>query len=166
MKKTLTDRTKKLLYMQGFSMQDVENNPHILALSKWTPLACAIFGSTGIVLVLFCNFIAPYYFIALGLLTLIGAVRPYSFYDYLYNYVFRYIFKFGKMPAHGAQRKFGCGIGGIMYAISGVGFFLENMYLAYIPAIFMVVFAFVAGLSNWCFASTVHALICGKKDEK
>jgi len=145
-----------LLVMQGFSKQDVNCNPHILALTKWTPLACGTLGLIGVILS------SPYYLIALGLLTFIGVFRPYSFYDYLYKYIFRYIFKFGDGVTHGIQRKIGCGIGGVVYIISGLGFYFGNMYLAYIPSIFMITFAFIAGIFNWCFVSTFYALACDK----
>ena len=156
----LNDSTKRLLIEQGFSEQVIENNPNILALTKWTPLLCGIFGLIGMVLG------SAYYFVILGLLTLIGAFRPYSFFDYLYKYAFRYIFKFGDGVPHNIQRKIGCAIGGIAYIVSGLGFYFDNMLMAYIPSGFMVTFAFIAGFFNWCFASTIFSLTCGNKAEQ
>ena len=160
MKCNLNDRTKNLLIMQGFSKQDVESNPHILPLTKWTPLACGTLGLIGVILG------SPYYLIALGLLTFIGVFRPRSFYDYLYKYVFRHIFKFGEGVTHGIQRKIGCGIGAVAYIVSGLGFYLDNVYMAYIPSSFMITFAFIAGIFNWCFVSTFYALACGKTENE
>ena len=137
--------------MQGFSERDVEYNHNILALSKWTPLACGTLGLIGVIIG------SPYYLIVLGLLTFVG-VGAYSFYDYLYKYVFRHIFNFGEILPQGIQRKLGCGIGAVMYTISGLGFYFNILPLAYIPSCFMVTFAFVAGFSNWCFASTLYNL--------
>lgn len=154
-KRILSDRTKRLLVMQGFSKHEVDNNPNIMALTKWTPLACGTMGLIGIILG------SPYYFIVLGLFTLIG-VGSYSLYDYLYKYVFRYIFKFGDILPHGIQRRIGCGIGGVMFILSGLGFYLNIMPLAYIPSCFMTTFAFIAGISDWCFVSTFYALVCDK----
>lgn len=156
----LNDRTKKLLIMQGFSKHDVDYNPNILALTKWTPLACGTLGLIGIILG------SPYYLIALGLLTIIGVFRPYSFYDYLYKYVFKHIFKFGNGVQHAIQRKIGCGIGAAAYIVSGLGFYFDIMPLAYIPSSFMITFAFIAGIFNWCFVSTFYALACGKEKDK
>jgi hypothetical protein len=159
-KNILCERTKKLLVMQGFSKHEVDYNPNILALTKWTPLLCGIFGLIGVLLG------SPYYLIALGILTLIGAFRPYSFYDYLYKYVFKAIFNFGDAVPHGIQRKIGCGIGGVVFSVSGLGFCLDIMPLAYIPSCFMVTFAFIAGISNWCFVSTFYELVSGKTQKK
>ena len=158
MNKTLNEHTKKLLIMQGFLRHDVDCNPNILPLSKWTPLACGTFGLIGIILG------SPYYFIVLGLLTFIG-LGSYSFYDYLYKYGFKYVFNFGDALPHGIQRKIGCGIGGIMFVVSGLGFYFNNMFLAYIPSSFMVTFAYIAGIFNWCFVSTFYTLIADKNDK-
>ena len=155
----LNEQTKKLLTMQGFSEYDVDSNPNILALTKWTPFMCALFGGIGVILG------SAHYLIILGILTFIGAVRPYSLYDYLYKYVFKYIFKFGDGIHHGIQRKIGCGIGACMFIISGIGFYIENLYLAYIPSCFMITFALIAGFFNWCFVSTFYALLSGKPKE-
>ena len=154
-KRILNERTKRLLIMQGFSENDIDRNPNILPLTKWTPIACGTMGLIGIILG------SPYYFIILGLLTLVG-VGSYSLYDYLYKYIFRYIFKFGDIVPHGIQRKIGCGIGGIMFIVSGLGFYLGIMPMGYIPSCFMVTFAFIAGIFNWCFVSTFYILACGK----
>ena len=155
-KRILNEHTKRLLVMQGFSKHDVDNNPHILALTKWTPLLCGVLGLIGVILG------SPYYLITLGLLTFIGVFRSFSFYDYLYKYIFRYIFKFGNGVEHAIQRKIGCGIGAVAYIMSGLGFYFGIMPLAYIPSCFMITFAFIAGIFNWCFVSTFYALVCGK----
>ena len=154
-RRILSVRTKNLLIMQGFSKYEVENNPNIIPLTKWTPFACATFGLIGVILG------SHYYLFALGLLAFTGALQPYSFFDYLYKYLFRYIFKFGDVLPHGIQRKIGCGIGGVMFIISGVGFQFDMMLLAYIPSCFMVTFAYIAGFSNWCFVSTFYRLATG-----
>jgi len=156
-KPILNESTKKLLIMQGFSKHDVDSNPNILALTKWTPFLCGILGLIGIILG------SPYYFFVLGALTFIGVFRPYSFYDYLYKYVFRHIFKFGEGVEHGIQRKVGCGIGAVAYIVSGLGFYFGIKPMAYIPATFMVTFALIAGIFNWCFASTLYNAIFSKQ---
>ena len=156
-KPMLNDCTKRLLIQQGFSKHDVENNPNIVALARWTPFLCGICGLIGILLA------NPYYFFVLGVFTLIGAFRPYSFFDYLYNYIFRYIFNFGDGIQHGIQRKVGCAIGAVAYIVSGLGFYFGIAPMAYIPAIFMVTFAFIAGIFNWCFASTLYNAVFSKQ---
>ena len=156
-KQNLNERTKKLLIQQGFSKQDIDNNPNILALTKWTPLMCGILGLIGIILG------SPYYFFVLGALTLIGAFRPYSFYDYLYKYIFRYILNFGDGVQHNIQRKVGCAIGAVAYVVSGLGFYFGIKPLAYIPATFMITFAFIAGIFNWCFASTLYNAVFSRQ---
>ena len=40
---------------------------------------------------------------------------------------------------------------------SGVGFLSGNPWLAYILASLMVILATVAGLTHWCFASTIYS---------
>jgi len=154
----LSERNKNLLIMQGFSEQTVTCNPNILRLSKWTPFACGIMGLTGLIIA------SPYYFIILGLLTFIG-VGPHSLYDYFYIYVFKKYLKFGDAVPHGIQRKIGCGIGAVMYTASGFGFLFNILPLAYIPSSFMIIFAFIAGFSNWCFVSSFYRLF-NKKSGK
>jgi len=156
----LSERTKRLLVIQGFSEQDVDGNPNILPLTKWTPLLCAIFGIIGLILG------SAYYFLILGLLMFVGAFSPYSIYDYLYKHVFRYIFRFGNGVPHGIQRKIGSGIGAVAYMASGLGFYFDIVLLAYIPACFMITFALIAGFFNWCFVSSFYVLDRGKTENK
>jgi len=151
--------TRKLLIAQGFNEQVVDSNKKIIALSKWTPLACAFFGAAGLALQ------SPGYLVVLGILTFIGAFTNRSLYDYLYKYVVSHLLNLGEMPSHGIPRRIGCGIGACMFVISGIGFYLDNLLLAYIPSLFMVTFALIAGLFNWCFVSTFYGLITGKKEE-
>jgi len=44
-----------------------------------------------------------------------------------------------------------------MNGLSGVGFLSGNLWLACIPAVCMVIFAAIAGLTQWCFASALYA---------
>jgi len=44
-----------------------------------------------------------------------------------------------------------------MYILSGVGFLSCNYWLAFIPAVFMIAFATIAGLTQWCFASALYS---------
>jgi hypothetical protein len=151
--------TRKQLLAQGFDQQDVDNNSRIVALSKWTPLACAFFGAIGVI------FQSPVYLVILGLLTFVGAITSGSLYDYLYSFLFKYLFDLGEMPKHGIPRRIGCAIGACMFIASGLGFYLDNLPLAYIPSLFMITFAFIAGIFNWCFVSTFYGMVVGKKQE-
>jgi hypothetical protein len=149
--------TRNLLVAQGYDEQVVDNNIKIIYLAKWTPFACAIFASIGLV------FQSGIYLVILGSLTFVGAFTTRSLYDYLYRYIFSDIINLGDMPKHGTPRRIGCGMGACMFVISGIGF-LENLpLLAYIPSLFMITFSLIAGFSNWCFVSTFYGLIVGKK---
>jgi hypothetical protein len=175
----MKEKYKKLLLMQGFCSKDINNIPKIGRLARWTPLSCATFGATGVTIGIlpFLAIICPctvsaiagfwfksgWFFIILGLLTLTGGLTNRSIYDRFYNLVIRPIFKSSAIPEHGAPRRFGCAIGGTMFILSGVGFLLNITWLAFSPAIFMIVFAIVAGLSQWCFASTIYAMIFKSK---
>ena len=105
------------------------------------------------------------FLILLGLFTFIGAFTSRSLYDYLYKYLFSSFIRLGDMPKHGIPRRIGCGIGACMYIISGIGFYWGSDLLAYIPSVFMITFALIAGIFNWCFVSTFYGLIVGKKQE-
>jgi len=155
----MKDSTKKLLVTQGYSETDVACNKSIVPLAKWTPLACAFFGAIGVATQ------SAGYLIILGLLTFVGAFSSCSLYDYLYKYLLSSFIKLGEMPKHGTPRRIGCGIGACMFAISGIGFYWGNDLLAYIPSLFMITFALIAGIFNWCFVSTFYGLIVGKKQE-
>lgn len=178
----MRQQVKRMLLIQGFSRKDVEDVPQLAALARWTPLSCAIAGTAGIWLQgilplggLLCPCVVTgimglwlgsgWFFIALGLLTLTGGMSTRSIYDRLYNATLRHLLRTPPIPRHGPPRKFGCAIGGIMYVASGVGFLAHNYWLAFIPAAFMVVFATIAGLTQWCFASTIHAWLFGREDE-
>ena len=168
----MKERTRKFLLMQGFCARDVDNEPEISRLARWTPFSCATFGAAGLAagILPFGMAICPcaiasvaglwigsgWFFIALGLLTLTGGVTARSIYDRMYNVTLRYMFHTAPVPQHGAPRRFGCAIGGIMYIASGMGFLLGNIWLAFIPAVFMVFFATIAGLTQWCFASAFY----------
>jgi hypothetical protein len=155
----MNNRTKSLLFQQGYTDQDIAENQNINLLARWTPLACAFLGALGILLQ------SPYYFFILGLFTSIGAVTNHSFYDFLYKFFIQKIIDQGDIPEHGNPRRFGCAIGAIVYITSGTGFFLNNPYCAYIPSLFIVTAAFIAAFTQWCFASTLYNLIFKKKEK-
>ena len=177
----MTGRLRRLLLKQGFCPTDVDDIPKISRLARWTPLSCASFGTAGLVVgssmlpfgVSLCPCViasvaglwtgSGWFFIALGLLTLTGGITRRSIYDRLYNATLRHIFRTPPVPEHGAPRRFGCAIGGIMYTLSGVGFLMGNLWLAFIPAVFMVIFATIAGLTQWCFASALYEWLFGEK---
>jgi len=173
----MTGRIRRLLLMQGFCQRDVDSVPEIGRLARWTPLSCATFGTAGLAagstwfplgIGLFPYAIAGAsglwtgcgrYFIVLGILTLTGGLTRHSIYDRLYNATVRRVLHTAAVPEHGAPRRFGCAIGGFMYTVSGVGFLAGNIWVAFIPALFMITFATIAGLTQWCFASALHAWI-------
>jgi hypothetical protein len=150
--------TRKLILMQGYNQTDIENCHHINILVRWTPLLCSLLGLFGVLIK------SPTYLIILGLLTTIGAFSTKSFYDYLYDIGFRYIFGLGKIPGHGNARRFGCAIGSMLYISSGIGFLIENSYLAYIPSFIIISLAFTAATTQWCFASTLYNLLFRKNE--
>ena len=152
--------TQKRLIAQGYDLHLINSTPRIIPLTKWTPMTCATIGLVGVLLK------SPEYLIILGLCTSIGAFTNRSFFDLLYKYIFSYIFRFGEMPEHKIQRKIGCGIGACMFIVSGIGFYIQNPYLVYIPSLFMITFAFIAGIFNWCFVSTFYTLACGRTKNK
>ena len=172
-------RTRRLLLMQGFNACDVDNEPRIGRLARWTPLSCASFGTAGLAAGVLpfglafcpCAFVSAaglwigsgWFFIALGLLTLTGGLTSRSIYDRFYNATLRRLLRTAPVPPHGPPRRFGCAIGGVMYVASGFGFLLGNIWLAFVPALFMVVFAMIAGLTQWCFASALYAWLFGRK---
>jgi len=155
----MKDSTRKLLVAQGYEENEVANNTRIIPLAKWTPIACALLGAIGVAMQ------SSGFLIVLGLLTFIGAFTSRSLYDYLYKYFVSYIVNIGDMPKHGIPRRIGCGIGACMYIISGIGFYWGSNMLAYIPSLFMIPFALIAGIFNWCFVSTFYGLVVGKKQE-
>ena len=169
-------RIRRLLLTQGFSQADVDGDPEIGALARWTPLSCAALGTTGVALgsvialgatVCPCALFSAlglgigsgWFFAVLGILTLTGGVTTRSIYDRLYNLILCRILHTSPVPRHGPPRQFGCALGGSMYCLSAIGFFTSNAWLAYIPAGFMVVFATIAGVTQWCFASALYAVL-------
>ncbi len=171
-------RSRKCLLQQGFSQADVEKEPQISCLARWTPFSCAAVGTFGLTLASMGAAICPcaisgvvglwagsgWFFIVLGLLTLTGGFTESSIYDRIYNLTLR-PFIGSRIPPHGPPRQFGCAIGGIMYVLSGFGFLMGNVWLAYIPAGFMIIFATIAAVTQWCFASAIYALIFGSRIE-
>ncbi len=148
--------TYRMLLVQGYRQADVANNANLNILARWTPFACGCFGSLGLILG------SPWFFWALGLLTLVGAMDSRSFYDYLYQIFLRPLTRLGDMPAHGAPRRFGCAIGAILFLLSGTGFYLQRPLLSFIPALVIIPLAFVAAFTHWCFASSLYRFIFGR----
>ena len=149
--------TYRMLLLQGYRRDDVNHNPNLNLLARWTPFACGCLGALGL------SLRSPAYLWALGILTLIGAVSSRSFYDYLYQFFLRPLTGLGEMPRHGAPRRFGCAIGAALFILSGTGFYLRSPALSFIPALIIIPLAFGAALTQWCFASALYRLISGKK---
>ena len=119
----MRERTRDLLLMQGFYPRDVDNEPGIIRLARWTPLSCATFGTAGLaagflpfgLTICPCAFVtvtglwigSGWFFIVLGLLTLTGGLTNRSIYDRLYNATFRHLLHTPPVPQHGAPRQFG-----------------------------------------------------------
>ena len=162
------------LTMQGFCSTDLDYEPLIDSLARWTPITCASVGTSGMII---GNSLIPIsislcpctiasltglwfgngiFFIILGILTFTGGLTNRSIYDRFYNVIISKIFKTPPIPLHGSPRRFGCAIGGFMYTMSGIGFLIGNVWLAFIPSIFMITFAFIAGITQWCFASAIY----------
>jgi|SRR5271157_1908288 len=149
--------TSRMLLLQGFSRDDVDHNPHVSLLARWTPFACGCLGALGL------GLRSPAYLWALGMLTLIGAASSRSFYDYVYQIFLRPLTGLGEMPRHGAPRRFGCAIGAGLFILSGTGFYFHAGIFSFIPALLIVPLAFGAAFTQWCFASAVYHRIFGKK---
>ena len=145
------------LIAQGYRSGDLSNNPHVFRLTRWTPLACVAFSTVGLILELW------EYFFVVALLNLSGAFSSHSFYDRLYTF-FAPFLKWGKIPAHGLHRKIGCGLGGIVFMNAAIALFFDMIYLAYIPLLVLTTMAFVAGIFNWCFVSSVVRLFVRKEE--
>lgn len=137
------------LRMQGFSKDDL-NLPRIDLIARWTPFACALFGTVGLIIR------SPVYFFGLGLLTSVGAFTRRSGYDLIYNLIVRHFLGTGKAPLQGNQRRLGCGIGAAMYIFSGLGFHLGIPALALGPALMMIVLGGFAAATQICFASLIY----------
>ncbi|MGA2263169.1 MAG: DUF4395 family protein [Acidobacteriota bacterium] len=153
----MNSSAKWLLMMQGYSEADICDCKNINVLARWTPSACALFGTIGLLLK------SPIYMTALGLLTLIGATSSRSFYDYLYVFLVKPVLYLGEMPFHGNPRRFGCGIGACLFLLTGIGLFTGNTALTYIPSLTIIGLALVAATTQWCFASALYALLWGDK---
>jgi len=150
---------ERLLVSQGYSRNSVYEYRNINLLVRWTPLMCASFGAVGLIIQ------SPIYFIVLGCFTFIGALSSTSFFDYIYKFTIQKFSKRNAMPPQGKPRRFGCGIGAVMYLLSGTGFYIHNFYLAFIPGVMIVSLAAIAALTQWCFASTLYNLIFRKNEE-
>ena len=167
-------RIRRRLRMQGFCPTDVDSVRRIGRLARWTPLSCAASGTTGLVAsssllpvgVSLCPCIfastaglwigSGWFFIILGLFTLTGGLTRRSIYDRFYNALIRPLLRTAPVPPHGPPRQFGCAVGGVFYTASGVGFLMGDIWLAFVPAVFMVVAATIAGTTQWCFASALY----------
>jgi hypothetical protein len=147
----------RMLIVQGYSREDVIQNPNLNLLARWTPFACGCLGALGL------SLRSPAYLWALGTVTFIGSVCSRSFYDYLYQIFLRPMTGLGDMPHHGAPRRFGCAIGAALFILSGTGFYLQRPMLSFIPALIIIPLAFGAAFTQWCFASALYRLISGKK---
>jgi hypothetical protein len=146
------DATRDRLLKQGYREADICDCKNIATLARWTPAACCLFGMMGLFLK------SPAYMIALGLLTLLGAASPHSFFDYLYVFLVKPFVKMGEMPKHGNPRRFGCSIGAFLYVLTGIGFIVGNAWMIYVPALTIICLSFVAATTQWCFASSLYAL--------
>lgn len=146
----MKDRTIKLLKSNGYCCKDISECSDINFLARWTPLFCAILGTAGLLLQ------SPIYFLVLGMLNLIGAISYRSFYDIIYNISFRFIFQTGRTPKHNSQRRFGCALGSLIYFASSYGFYINNIYLAYLPVTFLIILALIAAVTHWCFAAALY----------
>ncbi len=141
-----------MLLVQGYQRTDVASNAHIDMLARWTPFACGCCGTIGILSG------SAWFLWMLGVATLVGAMGTRSVYDWLYQALLQPIIGWGDMPRHGAPRRFGCAIGAGLFLLGGTGFFLGRPLMGYLPLFVIVPLAFVAALTQWCFASALYRL--------
>ena len=155
----MNELTQKLILNQGYSKEDIGKYSKINLLIRWTPFMCSLAGIIGLLIK------SPIYFFVLGCLTFIGAFSTTSFFDYIYKFTFQIFLKENIIPPHGNARRFGCGIGAVMFLLAGLGFYIHNYYLALIPGIIITALAAIAALTQWCFASTLYNLIFRKREK-
>ncbi len=156
----MNEKIIKRMQMQGYCCNSESQWMDLEVLTRWTPLACATMGLIGLLLH------SSIYFIVLGSLTAIGGFTNRSFYDAVYNAVFKDIFHTAPMPTHGNARRLGCGIGGAMYILAGVGFLIGEPTLAYIPSLMMILLAGLAVATHFCFASWIYKSVSDSIQKK
>jgi hypothetical protein len=178
----MDSRLTQLLRMQGFCVSNDMEAKLLSGRARWTSLSCAAFGAFGLGLgtgalstgIALCPCVVAsaaglwlgsgWFFIALGILTFTGGVSVRSIYDRLYNAVIRHIVRRAPIPEHGPPRRFGCAFGGFMYVLSGIGFFLNSFWMAFVPAAMMIVLAATARITHWCFASALYSVLFERKE--
>ena len=149
--------TFRMLMVQGYQQEDVIHNQNLNLLARWTPFICGCLGTLGLFLG------SPSYFWVLGFLTLLGAIGSRSFYDYLYQVFVRPLAGLGDMPFHGAPRRFGCAVGASLFLLSGTGFYVQRPLLSFLPALIIIPLAFVAAITQWCFASSLYRILFARE---
>lgn len=140
------------LIQQGYCTYSGEKLKSISNGLRFTPLLCMFLAIYG--LIVLQNPTWHFVIAALGIL-------PFWFpnahpFDLLYNGVVRRLFKAEKLPANPLPRRIACVMGGLMNVAIGFAFLYENVMLAYIFGVILIVLQLVVITTHICVASIMY----------
>jgi hypothetical protein len=155
MRQTLTQRTSRLLDIQGFDTVDVQE---LARVAPWLRLAfglCALLGGLGTVLA------SPSILLGLALLAVLAAASPVHPFDLIYNYGIRHLTGTGPLPQRGAPSRFGCGMGAVFLLVTAWAFSAGHVVAGYALGGMLTFVALLVSTTDICVPSMIYRSIFG-----
>lgn len=140
------------LMQQGYCTYSGEKLKSISNGLRFTPLLCMFLAIYGILVLQ-----SAYWHFAIAALGILPFWFPKAHpFDLLYNHAIRHIFKSEKLPANPLPRRIACVMGGLMNVGIGFSFLYQNILLAYVFGVVLIVLQLVVITTHLCVASMMY----------
>lgn len=155
MRQALTQRTSRLLDIQGFDAVDVQE---LAPVAPWLRLAfglCALLGGLGTALA------SPTLLLVIALLAALAAASPVHPFDLIYNYGIRLLTGTGPLPRRGVPSRFGCGVGALFLLVTAWAFSAGHVVAGYALGGMLTFVALLVSTTDVCIPSMIYRSIFG-----
>ena len=155
MRQTLTQRTCRLLDIQGFDTVDLQE---LVRVAPWLRLSfglCTLLGGLGTILAspIICLVLAP--------LAALAAASPVHPFDLIYNHGIRHLTGTGPLPRGGVPSRFGCGMGAVLLLVTAWAFSAGHVVAGYALGGVLTAVALLVSTTDICIPSMIYRSIFG-----
>lgn len=152
---------RRRLEAQGFCNLDDATLGELAPWLRWSPALCTVFMALGVALQ------SPGILWTLAGTAFLGALLPFHPFDLLYNYGARYLTNTRRLPHHGPQRRFACGMATVWLLATGWVFYAGSSFVGYALGLPLILVAVLVSITHFCIPSFIYnTLFSGQRPNK